>query len=194
MKIFKWISIIFLVFFLFKVFSPSPPQVEEKKELPIVTQKTPISSSPTAATQVNKASHWSYSVTNDKMSGKDYRIAELKSQESLRFDFPYQGTNVPSLRLRKHPKYGQEVLLKIEKGQFQCGISNCSILVKFDDKPPVRFSATEPSDHSTTTLFLSPENKFIDGLKKSKIANIEATFYQQGTIVMTFRTEGLDWK
>lgn len=193
MKILKWISIIFLGFFIYKVFSPSPP-AEEKKELPAITLKEAIASSPSAATPAGNSSRWVYSTTTDKMSGKDYSIAQVAAEESLNFDFPYQGRNMPSILLRKHPKYGVEAILSIAKGQFECGIDKCAILVKFDDKSAIGFSASGPSDHSATVLFISPAGKFIEGLKKSKSTHIQATFYQQGSPVMTFKTDGLVWK
>lgn len=137
---------------------------------------------------------WTYDTSIDKMSGKVARYASVDADDHLSFSFPYQGPNKPSLLVRVHPKYGTNVMLQIEKGQFICGYNDCSVMVRFDDKPAIRFTATEPADHSSTALFLSPAKKMIAGLKTSKIVHIQATFYQEGDHIMTFQTAGLEWK
>jgi hypothetical protein len=98
-----------------------------------------------------------------------------------------------TLSLRTHPRYGNDVILNIERGQFLCGYSGCSVSVRFDDKPPRRFSASEVADHSTTTLFIGNFNSFLSETKKAKTIHIEALFFSQGSRVFEFDVAGLKW-
>jgi hypothetical protein len=62
------------------------------------------------------------------------------------------------------------VILDIEKGQFMCSsFSGCSVSVRFDDKPPRRFTGMGPSDNSTTTLFIRNYSSFVAEARKAKI-------------------------
>jgi hypothetical protein len=140
------------------------------------------------------ATKWTYSADIDPMSGKEARYASVDADSDLNFSFPYQKPNRPSLFIRAHPKYGTDVILRVEKGQFICRYDRCSVMVRFDDKPAVRFTATQPSDNSSTSLFLSPSKKMIAGLKTSTVVRVQATFYQEGDQIMTFKTAGLSWK
>jgi hypothetical protein len=154
-----------------------------------------LAASPTAkADPPPIASKWNYETVADKMSGKVAQYATVDAQESLRFKFPYTGTNMPTLMLRKHPKYGTDVLLQVDKGQFLCGVSSCSVLVKIDNNPPVRYTANGSGDHDPKVLFISPSQKLIAAIKNSKEVNIQATFYHEGEPIMTFPTAGLVWK
>jgi len=140
------------------------------------------------------ATKWTYSADIDPMSGKEARYASVDADSDLDFSFPYQKPNRPSIFIRVHPKYGTDVILRVEKGQFICRYDSCSVMVRFDDKPAVRFTATQPSDNSSTSLFLSPSKKMIAGLKTSTVVRVQATFYQEGDQIMTFQTTGLSWK
>jgi hypothetical protein len=86
------------------------------------------------------------------------------------------------------------VTLSIEWGQFVCGIRSCTLKVRFDTGAIQRFSASEPSDHSTTTLFLNGEGRLISQLRKAKVVRIEATFYQEGSQTLEFNVEGFKWQ
>jgi len=67
------------------------------------------------------------------------RAQKNESTNTASFGFPYQGVQHTLLFLRGHPRHGQDVILKIEKGQFQCSsYDGCTVLVRFDDKAPVR--------------------------------------------------------
>lgn len=137
---------------------------------------------------------WKYHNKKDEMTGVTTRYATLKSTQSLNFAFPYGGTNHPEITLRTTASGGYEVLLEVAKGQFICHYKDCTVMVRFDDGKQVSFSAEQPSDHSSTALFLNPASKFIKGIRAAKITKIEATFYQEGNSVLKFDSSGLNWK
>ncbi len=96
--------------------------------------------------------------------------------------------------LRKSTESGVNVMLSIERGQFICGFDDCVVNVRFDSGPILRISASAPVDHSSTVLFLESEAKLVSLARKSKIARVEATFYQEGAQTLEFNVEGLEWK
>jgi len=137
---------------------------------------------------------WGYNESEDKMGRGTIRIAYVKSLNELSFDFPYQGSQRAELQLRSHPKYGKDVILSIQKGQFLCnGYDGCNVSVRFDNGKPQTYRASEPSDHSTTVLFLNNYDRFLSKARKAKKAYIEAQFFQEGARVFEFDIAGLKW-
>lgn len=135
---------------------------------------------------------WNYQESKEKMGRGTIKNAYVKSINKLSFDFPYQGLQSATLQLRKHPKYGRDVIVSIDKGQFLCNsYSGCKVSVRFDNSKPIRYNATEPSDYSSTYIFIRNYKSFVSRAKKSKKIYIEAEFYQEGNRVMEFNSEGL---
>ena len=107
------------------------------------------------------AAQWSYQESVDKMTGKTASYATVRSDNSLSLSSPYSGRNHGAITVRKHPKYGVDVYVYVEKGQILCrSYDGCSVVIRFDDAKPQRFSAVEPADHSSDTVFISNESKF----------------------------------
>lgn len=135
---------------------------------------------------------WNYQKSEEKMGRGTIKNAYVKSMNKLNFDFPYQGLQSATLQLRKHPKYGKDVIVSIDKGQFLCNsYRGCKVSVRFDNGKPIRYNAVEPSDHSSTYIFIRNYNSFVTKAKKSKKIYIEAEFYREGNQVMEFNSEGL---
>lgn len=82
-------------------------------------------------------------------------------------------------------------MISILRGQFVCRLSDCALLVRFDDRKAIRLAALEPSDGSTELVFfdrdISPE------IRKSSVLRVEAVFYQEGARVFEFDVSGLVW-
>jgi len=136
---------------------------------------------------------WRYSEDIDKMSGKPTRFAFISSENSFNFAFPYAGENYGSLMIRQRTSDGLSIMFSISKGQIIC-MPSCSISVRFDDKPAMKFNANLPSDYSSNAIFLSPASKFLSELKKSKKLLVEATYHSAGAKVSEFTTEGFKWE
>lgn len=135
---------------------------------------------------------WNYRESEDKMGRGAIKRAFVYSTNQFNFDFPYSGLQSATLQLRKHPKHGKDVILTIEKGQFLCrSYDGCRVSVRFDNGRPLTYNATEPSDGDSTVLFIRNYNSFVSKAKKSEKIYIEAEFYQEGSRVMEFNSEGL---
>jgi hypothetical protein len=136
---------------------------------------------------------WQYFEESDGMGRGTVKRAVIYSLNNVEFDFPYQGPQRAALELRIHPRYGHDVILSIQKGQFFCSSLNCRVAVRFDNNKVQHFPTVRPADHSTTVLFLRNYSKFIAAARKSKKVRIEAQFFRQGTRVFEFDISGLKW-
>jgi len=137
---------------------------------------------------------WVYRSSADSMTGKPIQNAWVESQNTVDFSFPYAGAQHATLTLRKHPRYGHDVIFTIERGQFGCGFDGCPIMVRFDDGQAERYTGNEPEDHSTTTVFIAPAARFEARMRKAKVVRVESSFYQEGRQVFTFDVAGFDDK
>lgn len=140
--------------------------------------------------EVSASAGWRYRTLPDKINNKVSVFQELESRNSIDYGFPY-GTQKMQLTVRKAPSDGTSVYVSLQKGQLICDISRgCNVKVRFDDAPAVTFTGRAPADYSSDTLFLTPAERFIGDLKKSKAAVIEVVFYQHGAVQYEFNTEG----
>lgn len=137
---------------------------------------------------------WNYSDREDAMTGKTSHTALVLSTNEIEFDFPYSKPQRARLTLRKHPRYGNDVILAIERGQFNCRSDSCSVRVRFGDGQAQTFSMSEPQDNSSTQLFFDNYKRFVDQLRTVDTLRIEAQFYQEGNRVFEFGVDGLEWK
>lgn len=133
---------------------------------------------------------WDYITAFDQVRGAAIYKASLYSENSAYFDAPYQGGSTLTMTVRKHPEYGDDVIFKISKGQFVCGVEACSGTINFGSGPQT-IALSQPTDNSSDTLFLSSADTVIDQLKKAKRVIVELPFYQEGNRQFTFETKGL---
>lgn len=136
---------------------------------------------------------WNYSIDTDKMTENETKTASISSENSFNFAFPYAGENYGNLLIRQRVKGDLSVMFYVSKGQIIC-MPSCSVKVRFDNKPLMRFSANLPADYSSDTIFLSPASKFLAELKKSKRVFVQATYYAEGSQVSEFKTERFIWE
>lgn len=137
-------------------------------------------------------SSWSYFSDEDAMSSKNSRFASIQSSNTVNLGFPYSGEQQATLQLRTHPRWGKDVIFSVDKGQLLCSYSGCRVLVRFDEAPPVYYNANEPSDHSSTYLFISNYAGFVNKMSKAKKVRIAVDFYQNGTQTFEFNVSGFD--
>jgi len=136
---------------------------------------------------------WSYEDSADEMGRGRTKTASIRSMNEVEFGSPYHRPQRAWLALRIHPKYGRDVILSIERGQFLCRLEGCTVTVRFDKGKAQDYSAGEPADHRTTALFIRNYDRFVASAKKAKTVYIEAQFYQEGTRVFEFEVAGLKW-
>jgi hypothetical protein len=127
------------------------------------------------------------------MHGTNSHLAALISQNRLQFAFPFSGGSYGILVVDQ--KTGHlNVLLRIEKGQFICdGISGSAIAVKFDEGSLRNYTCRTPSDGTTNVISIRPSHRFVEALKRSHHATIEAEFFTEGEQKLAFNTTGLRW-
>lgn len=95
--------------------------------------------------------------------------------------------------LRKHPRYGGDVIFSIEKGQLLCrSYSGCPVQLRFDDDKPYTVQGQEPGDNSTEAIFLPGYKSIASRLGKSKKLLVEVGVYQNGSQIFEFDVAGFD--
>lgn len=134
-------------------------------------------------------SKWVTQSRPDGMRGTTTEVAMLESDNTVRFDFPYEDASLQMYLRQKGKK--QELFLVIVRGQFDCGFDGCRISVKFDDGKVQSFYANE--GESTDSLFISKVGSWVSQMKKAKTMMVEADFYQEGARQFTFAPTGLVW-
>lgn len=137
---------------------------------------------------------WEYEEEADEMGRGSIKAAIVTSTNSFQLDFPYSGEQYARVLIRRHPKHGNDVIFSIARGHLICEYDDCAVTVRFDNNKPVRFSATKPSDHSTTAFFLGGFNRFVSSAKNAKRMQIEVVFYRQGSRIFNFDITGLKWR
>lgn len=136
---------------------------------------------------------WRYGINTDEMSGTVTRSASVESTNSFEFDFPYTGSQHATLQLRRHPRWGNDVILSIERGQILCSsYSECPVRVRFDDSPAKVYHGTEPADNSSETVFIPSYDAFVKKLSTAKRVRIEVNVFQQGALMAEFDVTGFD--
>jgi hypothetical protein len=184
-----------VMFFLVGVFAgpatkPSEKAVAAQGSATADASETAI---PAASKPEQVISEWTYSTEKDEMRGAESRYAELEASNTIDLDFPY-GEQRGRILVRQSPKFGFDILVGVSSGQIMCNAySNSHINVKFDDGPIHRYGCTDASDGSNNMVFVEGPNGFLNNLKKSKKAVIEAEFFQNGMQQMTFNTANLKW-
>jgi hypothetical protein len=134
---------------------------------------------------------WSYDASSEGMSGKSVRTAWVYSSNTINLGFPYQGEQHAKLLLRRHPRWGNDVMLLIEQGQVLChSYGDCYVAVRFDDEKLRRYEGNPPSDNSSESIFIPAFGTFMKKLPGAKKLKIEIQIYQAGNQVFEFDVSG----
>ena len=139
-------------------------------------------------------SPWHYEETSDPMHDAKTSLACTTSTNDAQLTFPYHNV-AADLCLRKAPGNGFDAYVQLQgKGQILCGVENCLVHFRFDKGPVRAFAATRASDNSSNIIFVQRPQVLVDALRKSSVAVVELTFYQNGDQDLTFDTAKLVWK
>jgi hypothetical protein len=171
-------------------------QRRKQQETPLATPAVVSSATPVPHVDFSAApTKWAYSEHQDEMGRGTTKVAQVVSSNTVHFGFPYQGETHAVLQLRNSPKYGQDVMVRVERGQFVSSYTKNFVTVRFDDGELWKFDIGEPEDGATGLLFMRPVDaeSFIDELRKAKRLRIEADFFREGPRVFEFDVRGLDW-
>lgn len=134
---------------------------------------------------------WQLEVEKDAMTGKEEKSATVRSPEIHDIGFPY-GRVGARLIVRKHPRFGRDVIFYATGGQIPCrSYDPCSVLVKFDDEKPMRFDGANPSDGSSNVVFVRGYDKFVTKASRAKRVMIEVEFWKGGSRHYSFDVSGI---
>ncbi|HFT6977415.1 hypothetical protein I5V28_16145 [Stenotrophomonas maltophilia] len=165
--------------------SPDSPEGKEAAELV-----------PRLEEQLRKATlgkQWDYRTNDDPMTGKKAQAAFVLSSNTHEFKFPYATPQHAMLSVRRHPQHGNDIILRIERGQLQCpSYSGCTVMVRFGEATPRTFRASGPADGSTETLFIEGYSDFLRRMQAVDVVRIQASVYQEGSPTWTFDVSGFD--
>lgn len=188
------IGIVFLVFFTISVISSTERFLNGSSESNNVNNNAQnIALTPTKVKSTDN--QWIYQQSADPMKKGLVYQAQILSTNTVNFDFPYSGSQHGALTLRTHPRYGKDIIFNIERGQFLCpSYEGCTVLIRFDDEEPVKYSASTTADHSSETIFIQNYNKFVGKMLKSKRVRISANIYQESAPVFEFNVSQFDVK
>lgn len=175
-----------------KAASVPPPKAAESAATTAKTEKVTGVSLPPPAESKTPESRWRSQHDQDGM-GRERWFTWVKSTNTVDFHFPYGGDQRAQLAVRATATEIKDVRVSIERGQFACSISDCSVRVRFDNGAIRRYGVSDSNDHSTTVKFIDDYRGFLTALRKAKTVRIEATFYQEGDRAFEFNTAGFDW-
>jgi hypothetical protein len=134
---------------------------------------------------------WSYDSDKEEMTGKPIQYAIVTSTNTVDFDFPYSGEQRAKLTLRRHPRWGNDVILALDRGQILChSHGDCSIALRFDEGRFIRLQGNPPGDNSTETVFLPAFSTFMKELPGASSLRVEVKIYQHGAPVFAFDVSG----
>jgi hypothetical protein len=140
---------------------------------------------------VASADKWRYTSDTDPMTGRGSATATIASENTVNFDFPYSGAQHATLHLRRHPSYGSDVILQIEKGQILCqSFQDCTVRVRFDDGEAEQWTGRGPGDNSSTTVFIRGYQRFVERLREAEIVRIQIDVFQEGAPIFEFHVGG----
>lgn len=153
----------------------------------IVPSPEPSAKPSEPATEAAPDTPWTYESSKDPMSSGTSYVAQVTSNNTVKFDFPYGGEQHATLTLREHPRFGKDVILGIERGQLLVySYEESQVLVRFDEGPSRKFLAVGPEDNSSTSAFIKGYDRFIRSMRKSKRVRISVNVFQQGAPVFEF--------
>lgn len=136
---------------------------------------------------------WKYHVTKDELTSSSIYFAVVKSINQVSFNFPYEGVQRGKLIQRTHPQHGKDLILQVEKGQMLVrSYEDSTVEVVFDQGSPISYRVSGPADHSTTSLFITDSQGFIESMLKAKKVKLSVPFYQQGNVVFEFNVSEFD--
>lgn len=123
------------------------------------------------------------------MSSKKTITASIKSINSLHLSFPYSGENYGHVIVRKHPQYGLDVIVSVDKGQILCDVYKCQLKIRFDNGAVQNFTMAPAADNSSTVVFAKFPQWAIKNLKRAHKIVIQIPMYQEGNQVLTFEVK-----
>lgn len=137
-----------------------------------------------------KVKEWEFSFKEDEMTSTRNIYARISSDNTIDQNFPYGATGA-NICIRYMKKYGYDVLVTIDEGQFSgIEVSGTNyIMVRFDKGKAIKYWYNETDDGSSDCVFIRKANDFIKRCKEAKDIKIELPLYQNGRPVFKFHVD-----
>jgi len=172
---------------------PSSPTAAVPAPVPVADAVAGAAPVPAPSEAAPVGQQWTYLVNEEQMTGGMRKTASVSSTNTVQFGFPYAGSQNGHLTLRTDPRYGKDVIFRIEQGQILCtSYDGCTVQVRFDDEKPTRFSASAAADHSSELVFIDDYARFLAKMRKAKRVRLSLDIYQNGRPVFDFDVSGFD--
>lgn len=136
---------------------------------------------------------WEYRISEDSIADGFNHSAFLSSSNTVNFSSPYSGAQRAELMLREHVRFGEDVLISIDKGQLLCRpYRNCVVLIRFDDQEAQEYPVSKSSDGGSDVLFIGNYSRFLENLAEADRLRIAVEVYKEGAQVFDFDISGFD--
>lgn len=135
---------------------------------------------------------WLYNEWRDRVSQTPTRYAELLSENAVRSRARQGAATRLAITLRSGPE-GDDVILTLSKGRFNCVRSYCQLLARFDDGAILGYTGVAASSENANAVVLNEYASFVRHIRKSDSLMIRAELESEGTRDFSFDTVGLRW-
>lgn len=168
--------------------------IEQRAKLALNEANNIVESEKTA----NKSEHknnWEVIVNKDEMLNKEKKWLSIVSENSANLSFPYEGENYLRLDILDSKDSNPRIFVRINKGQYDCGLNGCYSLVKFGNNPAQQLDFNKhdtPGGDGTILSFSGNSVAFLKNVRKFNTIIIELPFYRDGTRQFLFKTAGFN--
>lgn len=131
---------------------------------------------------------WTYKNKTNAMDDSKYRLASLRSKNSLNLNFPYSGKNHGNINFIFMENNRNLVTIGVDKGQILCN-EPCMTGFRFDNSDTIYLYAKRASDGSSDYIVLERPDLFLDWAKDAKLIKVQLDMYQGGSPILEFRTK-----
>jgi len=107
----------------------------------------------------NMSSRWVLDKKVDQLTDKTIETLTLISDNSFRFRFPFNDENHLMLQIRKHPRFGEDIILHLLDGQFLCLSTRCKVSFRIDGGNVIEINGVRPSDGNNRIIFVSDSDR-----------------------------------
>jgi len=163
----------------------------------LTTEATALTSpaeNSTATASISPPPNWNYSDEKDAMTDKVTHTACTTSTNMVHLNPPYSDVDA-QLCIRRSPRFGLDVFINLNgSGQILCrSYEDCTVHVRYDEKPRQIISGTGSSDGSSNIVFLRGAPRIIEQLRHSHVFRVELEYYEAGVQMLEFNTSGFEW-
>jgi len=135
---------------------------------------------------------WLYNEWRDRANESPTRYAELLSDNSVQVRAQQGAHTRLAITLRSGPE-GDDVILTLSKGRFECVRSYCQLMARFDNGAFLVYTGAALRSENANAILLNEYSSFLRQIRKASSLVIRAELEQEGSRDFAFDTVGLRW-